>query len=472
MGNTYLRLKGQKGRASMRKRYIIEIAPTSKLVVYYPPDLMVDKTIKKVAFGSKAIDVDFLPHPKKENSIVISKEIQRLLHFPDFAIHLHVFIDHQALNIGPLVGIFTSGFTPFPHRPIGDRTNFFAKLLSVKTSVAAIPFVFGDQHINWDKGTINGYFYHHNNWHTIEVPFPNVVYDRLPNRKSERNPKLVRVKETLQKDYLIPWYNPGFFSKLDIYERLQQDSQAAFYLPETHPFTSFSSIEEMLSKYGHIYLKPINGSLGLGVHQILYDKIHDEYYCRYQDRTGENRLRKFSTLEGLFQTVFANRNLDKMIVQQGIHLLRHEQRPIDFRIHTNKDDAGVWHVTAMAAKIAGRGSVTTHTRSGGEIKTIAELFDKHDCKVYTEKLVHAALLLSKSIADNMEGIIAEIGFDLGIDKHGDVWLFEANSKPGRSIFSHPELKEFDQLTCKLSLAFAIFLTEQSILNPEDIIKWQ
>jgi hypothetical protein len=71
----------------------------------------------------------------------------------------------------------------------------------------------------------------------------------------------------------------------------------------------------------------------------------------------------------------------------------------------------------------------------------------------------------------MEGIIAEIGFDLGIDKHGDVWLFEANSKPGRSIFSHPELKEFDKLTCKLSLAFAVFLTEQTILHPEDAIKW-
>jgi hypothetical protein len=71
----------------------------------------------------------------------------------------------------------------------------------------------------------------------------------------------------------------------------------------------------------------------------------------------------------------------------------------------------------------------------------------------------------------MEGIIAEIGFDLGIDRHGDVWFFEANSKPGRSIFSHPELRDFDHLTCKLSLAFAVFLTEQTILHPEEVLKW-
>jgi hypothetical protein len=455
----------------MRKRYIIEIAATSKLIVYCPQELLKDKVINKIAFGSKAIEVECKPLPKKTNSIVISKEIQKQLFFPNFAIKLHVFVDQQVLHIGPLVGIFTAGFTPFPHRPIGDRTNFFSKLLSVKTNVGAIPFIFGEQHINFEQGTIFGYFYHDHNWQTLEVPFPHVIYDRLPNRKSERNPKLVQVKEKLQRDYLIPWYNPGFFSKLDIYERLQQEYSVSIYLPETHPFTSFSLIEDMLSKYGHIYLKPINGSLGLGIHQILYDKFQDEYYCRYQDRTGVNRLRKFSSIEGLFQTVFTNRNLANMIVQQGIHLLRHEQRPIDFRIHTNKDDNGVWHVTAIAAKIAGRGSVTTHKRSGGEIKTLAEIFQEEECKLYTKKLENAALLLSNSIANNMEGIIAEIGFDLGIDKNGEVWLFEANSKPGRSIFTHPELKDFDQLTCKLSMAFAVFLTEQSILNPEDVIRW-
>lgn len=330
--------------------------------------------------------------------------------------------------------------------------------------------MFGEQHIDWEQGTMKGYFFQENNWKIIEIPFPNVIYDRLPNRKSERNPKLIKVKERLQKDYLIPWYNPGFFNKLDINERLLQDPKVAEYLPETHPFTSFSVIEAMLSRYGHIYIKPINGSLGLGVHQIIYDKKQNDYFCRYQDREGVNRLRKFSTVEGLFKMVFANQNLDRMLVQQGIHLLRHESRSIDFRVHTNKDDLGNWHVTAIAAKIAGAGSVTTHLRSGGETKTIAEIFSQDDCELYSEKLSHAALLLSEAIGKNMEGIIGEIGFDLGLDKDGRVWLFEANSKPGRSIFSHPELKHFDLLTRKLSIAFAVFLTEQSILYPEELFK--
>lgn len=454
----------------MRKRYLIEVVQNDQLVVFCPDSIIQDKSLKRLAFGSKSVEVDFLSHPEKSDRIVMSRKIQEALQFPNFNIPMHVFIENQNISIGPLIGIFTAMFTPSLQQPIGERSHFFSKLLSVKKKVGALPFVFGEEHIDWEQGTINGYFYHEDSWQTFEVPFPNVIYDRLPNRRSEGNPKFIEVKNRLQKEYLIPWYNPGFFNKLDIYERLQQDSTIVSYLPETQPFTSFSRIEIMLSKYGHVYVKPKNGSLGIGVHQIIYDKHLGDYFCRYQDDNGVNRLRKFSSLEGLVKSVFIKHSLDKMLVQQGIHLHRNEARPVDFRIHTNKDDLGNWHVTAIAAKLAGLGSVTTHLRSGGDIKTIAEIFSNEECELYTEKLANTALLLSMALDQNIEGIIGEIGFDLGIDRNGDIWLFEANSKPGRSIFNHPELKEFDLLTRELSIAFAVFLTEQSLLHPEELFK--
>jgi YheC/D like ATP-grasp len=454
----------------MRKHYLIEVAQNDQLVVFCPSSILREKELKRIAFGSKSLEVDFIPHPDKDDRISISREIQTELKFPDFNIPLHVFLDNQSLVIGPLVGIFTAGFTSEPLEPFGERTLFFSDLLSVNKTVGALPFIFGEQHIDWKQGTIEGYFFHNNMWESVEIPFPNVIYDRLPNRKSESNPKLIKVRERLQKEYFIPWYNPGFFNKLDIHDRLIQDDSVSNFLPETLPFLSFSSIERMLSNYGHVFIKPKNGSLGLGVHQIIYDKYTGDYFCRYQDESGINRLRKFSSLERLIGTVFADQSLEKMLVQQGINLIRKESRSIDFRVHTNKDDMGEWHVTAIAAKIAGPGSVTTHTRSGGDIKTIEEIFPKEECTFYTERLSNAALLLSCALDRNVEGIIGEIGFDLGIDRAGDVWLFEANSKPGRTIFTHPELKEFDLLTRKLSIAFAVFLTEQSLLYPEVLYK--
>ncbi|HYK72186.1 MAG TPA: YheC/YheD family protein [Pseudoneobacillus sp.] len=455
----------------MRKRFPIKFSTQLVRTVYYPAELKSQfGNVERIAFGSHSCDATIKAHPQNQDVIVVSADLKEELHFPNLKFPLHVFYENDTLFLGPLVGIFTSGFTPFPLRPIGDRSLFFSKLLSVEKSVGVIPFVFGEQHINWEQGVIEGYFYHSNGWERQLVPFPNVVYDRLPNRLSENRKEQRLVKERMQSEYLIPWYNPGFFNKLDIYEKLFNDSTVSPYLPETIPFTSFSSIETMLSQYAHVYIKPINGSLGLGVHQLLFDKIENAYYCRYYDDNGEKRLRKFSTIESLIKNVFRKRSLEKMLVQQGISLLRYENRSIDFRIHSNKDANGNWQITAMAAKIAGAGSATTHVKSGGVIKSLDEIFNLEERKLYIPKLKEAALKLSHAIEKNIEGIIGEIGFDLGIDKDGQVWLFEANSKPGRSIFTHPQLKEFDFLTRKLSIAFAIFLTEQSIYSPEDIFK--
>ncbi|PLR89937.1 YheC/YheD family endospore coat-associated protein [Bacillus sp. T33-2] len=455
----------------MRKRYPIELARGLGNTVYYPAELEGSLPLLQIVFGNRVLDIDCSPHPKGKNVIVLSPDIQTQLCLPDIDAPLHLFIDSQTLYIGPLIGILTSGFTPYPIRPIGDRSMFFAKLLSANKMVGALPFVFGEEHIDWDECLINGYFYGEDGWKTLKVPFPNVIYDRLPNRKSERKTEIRKVKERLQDDYLIPWYNPGFFNKIDVFERLQQVGRAAEYLPETHPFTSFSLIERMLADYGHVYIKPSNGSLGLGIRQVIYDKMQGYYYCRYRDYHGHNKLTKFESLESLMKHVFRKQRLENFLVQQGIHLLRTDRRLIDFRVHTNKDEQGKWHVAAIAAKVAGPGSVTTHVNNGGVIKTIEELFpDKEEQRRYKKQLAEACLYLSTVLEQQMEGIIAEIGFDLGIDKNGKVWLFEANSKPGRSIFKHPELRDFDLLTRKLPLAFGIFLAEQAITSPGEIFK--
>jgi hypothetical protein len=455
----------------MRKRYPIEINDDLIKTVYYPNQLKSLLTnVGRIAFGSRTCEATFRSHPQNLNKIVISSDLKSDLNFPNLNIPLHVFIENETLFLGPLVGIFTSGFTPFPLRPIGDRSLFFSKLLSVQKSVGVIPFVFGEQHIDWEQGVIEGFFYQQNGWERHLIPFPNVVYDRLPNRKSENQIEQQTVKLRMQSEYLIPWYNPGFFNKLDIYQKLKNDYTVSEFLPETIPFTSLPPIEKMLLKYSHVYMKPINGSLGLGVHQILLDKQENQYFCRYYDQQGVKRLQKFSSLKSLIKHVFHKRPLDRMLIQQGIPLLKSENRSIDFRIHTNKDGNGNWHVTAMAAKIAGSGSVTTHVKSGGVIKTLEETFTKEERNLYIPKLKEAVLKLSHSLEKHVEGIVGEIGFDLGIDKEGRIWLFEANSKPGRSIFTHPQLKDFDLLTRKLSIAFAIFLTEKSIHTPEEIFR--
>lgn len=452
---------------TMPARYNIEFFDQSSLKVYFPINMNLNNPAQRIAFGSTIIEAKCEQQPNGRNVISMSKGLAQKLQLPEFVKSIYLFENEDIIVFGPLIGIFSSGFTPYQIKPIGDRSSIFEKLLSVQSSVGVVPFLFGEQHIDWDQGMIDGYFFTKDGWETRRVPFPNVVYDRLPNRRSERLQASKMVKEKLSQDYLIPWYNPGFFNKLDVYERLLQSDIAEKYLPETFPFSSFSQIEQMLSKYGHVYMKPMNGSLGLGVHQILYHREEEAYYCRYHDQT--NHLIKFKSLEALMKKVFGKKNLERMVVQQGISLMRYNQHPVDFRVHVNKNKDGEWELSAIAAKVAGSGSPTTHVKNGGSIKTIEEVFDNaEECQNYKQKLEKAALDLAVIIENQMEGIIGEIGYDFGIDTSEEIWLFEANSKPGRSIFKHPHLKEFDVLTRKLSLSFAVFLTEKAMKKPEEL----
>ncbi|AEH52805.1 YheC/YheD family protein [Heyndrickxia coagulans] len=451
----------------MARKYKIEFFDASDPILYTPQSLPVLENTGKVAFGSKIAAAKIEPHPNGRNVFSVSSALAGELRMPAFLTVLHCFQNSDILMLGPLVGIFTAGFTPFENRPAGARSAWFAKLLSAQSAACVVPFLFGEQHIDWEQGVITGYFYGKAGWEKQEVPFPNAIYDRLPNRKSEKLVNAQKIKEKLEKEYFIPWYNPGFFNKLEIHERLFQDPEARPYLPETNPLTSFHQIERMLSDYGMVYIKPVNGSLGLGVHQIHYHHASGAYYCRYRD-TG-NRLLKFSSLENLINHVFSKKQWNRLLVQQGIFLVTDGGRPVDFRVHTNKDEGGNWVVTAIAAKVAGPGSPTTHVRSGGLIKTLPELTENPEQQeMYRHALETAALKLSRAIDEHVEGVIGEIGFDLGIGTDGKVWLFEANSKPGRSIFNNPFMKACDLLTRKLSLSFAVYLTERQVQSPGEM----
>ncbi|WP_400246317.1 YheC/YheD family protein [Niallia sp. JL1B1071] len=452
----------------MKKLYPIEIINNSENTVYLPTDFEANTDLKILAFGAASKEATIKKHKKSRNTVGISSDLFNDLLFPSSTSNIHLFAVDETLYAGPLVGIFTSGFSTIKVRPIGDRSILFSKLLSVQKTVGVIAFLFGEQHINWETGTINGLFYE-DGWKSVEVPFPTVIYDRIPNRRIENLNKIQAVKNRLQKEYSIPWYNPGFFNKLDIYERLLQDDSISDYLPETHALTNFSVIERMLSNFGNVYIKPKNGSLGKGIYQVLYDKKDGYYYTRFKDIDQGNRLMRFDHLEALMNHLFDKQNLSHYIVQQGIHLIRSEKKSIDFRVHTNKNKDGYWEMTAIAAKIAGAGSVTTHLNNGGIVKALDELADTDlKSEEMINKLTKASLQISKALEKQMEGYIGEIGFDLGLDRKGRVWLFEANAKPGRSIFKHPSLRKSDLETRRKSLEYAVFLMEQSIHSLEDI----
>lgn len=430
----------------------------SKDIVCIPEELASTRMIEYIAFGQKKYPCQLVTMNTLHNVISVSEQLREKLCIP-FEGNIKPIIIGNTLQLGPLIGIFTAGFTESLLRPIGDRSFMFANLMAESNTENSFIFIFGTHGIDWESETIQGYFFTEKRWIKEVVPFPTVIYNRLPNRKIEQHKLIKRVKERLQNEYKIPWFNPGFFNKWDLYLKLKNEDSVSHYLPKTEKFINLDTIEAMLSKYQFVYLKPENGSLGSKVIVIRYNREEDLYYCRYREDTT-NKLQKFSSLYILINHVFRKMNLNDFIVQQGISLIRINHQPVDFRVHTNKDANGKWQVTVIAAKIAGKGSTTTHVNNGGSVKTLEEIFEHDKAKRLNKKLSDAALKISEVLDQQLDGYIGEIGFDIGIDKNESVWLFEANSKPGRSIFSNPSFKENDKQIKKLFLEYATHLSKQ------------
>ncbi|MED4017422.1 YheC/YheD family endospore coat-associated protein [Sutcliffiella cohnii] len=424
------------------------------------PETFNHKKIDFISFGTITLKVNITYH--NGPMLLISEDVFQHLKIP-YENKIHFFIYENTIHVGPLVGVYTAGFTSSLVRPIGERSLFFSKLLSADRKVGAFMFLFGPKHIKWDEGVIDGFLFTDKGWCQQELPFPHVIYDRLPNRKTENHSLLKETKDRLQQQYLIPWFNPGFFNKWEVHQKLSLEENISHYLPETHSKISITLLEEMLSRYPFVFLKPSNGSLGLGVYKIVYHREENYYYCRYKDEKMQNRLQRFSSLEKLLGRILAGKDLNQYIVQQGIALWRINDTPVDFRVHTNKNENGDWVVSAIAGKLSGKGSITTHLNSGGIVRVLDDICKDDQEFVETKRLLEtAAIQLSMSLDRQMKGYIGEIGFDFGIDKEKKIWLFEANSKPGRSIFHLSKLRTEELETRKLPLQYALYLTEQSL----------
>ena len=452
----------------MRRCYSIEILKEeTEKVLYYPKECDF-RNFESITFGSLNVEAKVCKHTSNKKKISISQSLSDELLIPNIPLRLHLIEGDSTLYLGPIVGIFTAGFTSYRDVPIGNRSYYFSKLSSLYKLAGVLPIIFGIQHIQWEKGTVNGYIYHDGEWKTVNTPLPNVIYDRLPNRKIENLEIIKDLKEKLSKEYVIPWYNPGFFNKLEIYKKLMKSTHSRRYLPETIPFHHPKQLEQMLDKYDLIYIKPNNGSLGSGVYQIR--KKDAQYFCLYRDEEDANRLFKFSSIKGLLHFFQKQCKNEDYIIQQGISLLKVKGKMADFRIHTNKDTKGKWRVSAIACKVSGIGSATTHLISGGSVLSLDEIFNEHS--LYEEKkkkLEEASLIISRDLEAKFQEPIAEIGFDIGMDENGEIWLFEANSKPGRSIFLHPKLKHLERKIHYDILTYGVYLTEQVINKPEAFV---
>jgi len=366
---------------------------------------------------------------------------------------------NNEVQIGPLIGVLTDSAVRTANMPFGSRTPFIRQLLAIGGKKAYF-FAFTPRDIDWQTEQVNGWFLSpKGGWLRKKVPLPDVVYNRLPSRRAETTPSITGLRERFVRKN-IPFFNWSFFNKSDVYDLLRGDPDGEKHLPESVSGPTPEKIREMIEKHQFVYYKPTAGSLGAGIYRLTHHPKRG-YFARYR-KNGRNVLLRFPNFRSLMRMLQARHGsaLSRYVIQQGIRLVEIDGCPIDFRFHMHKNGENKWVPVGIGAKKAGRGSVTTHIKNGGSLMTPEQALSRTFGERAGEVLENAkkvAVKLSEAIERNYPHTLGELGLDIGIDRDGNVWMFEANAKPGRSIFKHPALKSQGRASLEYILEHCLYL---------------
>ncbi|MEK4229210.1 YheC/YheD family protein [Solibacillus sp. FSL H8-0538] len=231
------------------------------------------------------------------------------------------------------------------------------------------------------------------------------------------------------------WYIRDIFlhfskSKWSQYQVLSFVDELAAYLPHTQLATTHT-ILHFIQEHKQVMLKPCLGQWGIGIVQVSWlqgdvFEVHNER----KKRLIEGR----ASLIDYLQTHYLSQK--SYLVQERIPLATIEDCIFDARVMVQRENRGSnWEVTAKVAKISSKKYIVTNVATS--IILLEEALQKSKINSDPQKLLSklneicmiGALYLGNCYLD-----ITRIGMDIGIDKKGDIWIFETNLVPDVSLF--------------------------------------
>jgi len=307
----------------------------------------------------------------------------------------------------------------------GDR-KFFAELQTKLISLNGMSFVFTLE--DTGHNSIFGYCFlpQENRWIKKAFPYPKVIYNRIPFRKLEKKEEFQSFYTSI-KEKNIPFFNPGFIDKYELFQVLKQQPMLTKYIPETIFVRQKTDFFTFLLTHTSIYLKPANSSKGNGVFRIQLLLDH------HLKLDGRNRSITYTSFDEFWE-IWSDRLLKKRYVaQEAIDPEQYEGHRFDFRLlaHAADDD---YQLTGVGVRMSQDQEITTHIPSGGKLIPYELLqSDAHD--QFFQTIVSP---IGKALSQHY-GFFGEYSIDVGLSKAGQYYIYEVNSKP--MSFDEPNIED-------------------------------
>ena len=217
------------------------------------------------------------------------------------------------------------------------------------------------------------------------------------------------------------------------YQVMKREEALLKSLPKTQLLTK-QSFWEMMNKNNQVIIKPRHGYQGRGVTQIsslgknLYEIHAENKKVTLTDR--EEVYSQLNVQKGSFR-------YKRYIVQQRIPLATIDDCPFDLRVMVQRrKNSPIWVVTGKLAKVAAQNYFITNVAQN--VLPVEEAIQNSSLSQFhlqiqdlLSEIDRIALLAGAQLNPKYR----TIGFDIGLDQKGKIWIIEANFYPVLSIFN-------------------------------------
>ncbi|MDT3425213.1 glutathione synthase/RimK-type ligase-like ATP-grasp enzyme [Paenibacillus forsythiae] len=225
------------------------------------------------------------------------------------------------------------------------------------------------------------------------------------------------------------------------------------YIPDTRKYDS-AALSEMLGLHETVYIKPDRGTYGSGVMRAERRSLNltpsgmeksVEHMEKEESRPASimyilrygTKAQAYRSIEELHQAIYERTKGRLYLIQKGISLLNHKRRPFDLRVLVQKNPGGRWETTGLLGRVAAPQKIVTNYHNGGRVLTAESLLGEHmnpnERLATISHLKNLGVDTGRQLETAFPGM-KEIGLDVAIDDHHDLWILEVNTLPSLIAF--------------------------------------
>ncbi|HEY9061470.1 MAG TPA: YheC/YheD family protein [Pseudobacteroides sp.] len=374
-----------------------------------------------ISFGSKRHYVKVKTSENvPDNVILLSDNVSQDLYIPDYLAY-EVSVYKNEISIGPFIGLLLK-------KEDKDFTDSCLRKLLMYTrnysDINGAIVVFGLDKVDGVRHLIEGFCYNPGlgKWQRATFPYPSAIYRKIGLNEQWKNHFLTVMGDCI--------FNNHYFSKWDMYKWLASSCIAGQHLPYTMRYTSWEDVINMLKKYDKVYIKPASGLKGHGIVQASMNGENMILKFRHKGENHEVALNSIDEIRDYMGKRFADK---EYIVQQGIELLKYDEKIVDFRCVLQKNKWNMWECMAVFGRCGENGSVVSNISSGGTVFRAEELLEKAlpSSVDHSSEVRESIEYLAEKVCYELDDCGINCGFlglDIGVDEYGYLWLIEINNR--------------------------------------------